>query len=81
MQRDRGALVLGQGARVLGCQCLRGSQYGIERGCAAMQAQIRQRMAERFREDFGTFRSSLDDAQRQQWDAALAAPACRCRKC
>ncbi|MBF6025558.1 efflux RND transporter periplasmic adaptor subunit [Lysobacter niastensis] len=40
---------------------------------ANVQAQIRQRMAERFREDFGTFRSSLDDAQRQQWDAALAA--------
>jgi HlyD family secretion protein len=38
-----------------------------------VQAQIRQRMAERFREDFGAFRATLDEAQRQQWDAALNA--------
>lgn len=38
-----------------------------------VQAQIRQRMAERFREDFGTFRATLAEAQRQQWDAALNA--------
>lgn len=38
-----------------------------------VQAQIRQRMAERFREDFGAFRATLDETQRQQWDAALNA--------
>lgn len=38
-----------------------------------VQAQIRQRMAERFREDFGAFRATLDEAQRPQWDAALNA--------
>lgn len=38
-----------------------------------VQAQIRQRMAERFREDFGAFRATLDEVQRQQWDAALNA--------
>ena len=38
-----------------------------------MQAQIRQRMTERFKADFAAFRASLDEAQRQQWDAALNA--------
>ena len=38
-----------------------------------VQAQIRQRMAERFKEDFGAFRATLDEPQRQQWDAALNA--------
>jgi HlyD family secretion protein len=38
-----------------------------------MQAQIRQRTAERFKADFAAFRALLDEAQRQQWDAALNA--------
>lgn len=38
----------------------------------AMQAQMRQRMADRFKEDFATFRATLDDAQKKQWDAALS---------
>jgi len=38
-----------------------------------MQAQIRQRMLERYQQDFAAFRSSLDDAQRKQWDAAVSA--------
>jgi HlyD family secretion protein len=42
-------------------------------GGGAMQAQIRQRMAERFQQDFATFRASLDDTQKQRWDAALGA--------
>lgn len=38
-----------------------------------MQAQIRQRMLERYRQDFAAFRASLDDARRKQWDAAVSA--------
>ncbi|WP_342317041.1 efflux RND transporter periplasmic adaptor subunit [Lysobacter sp. FW306-1B-D06B] len=41
-------------------------------GSGNNQAQMRQRMAERFKEDFGTFRASLDDAQKKQWDATLS---------
>lgn len=42
-------------------------------GSGDMQAQLRQRMAERFQQDFAAFRASLDDAQKQKWDAALGA--------
>jgi HlyD family secretion protein len=42
-------------------------------GAGAMQAQMRQRMAERFQQDFAAFRAGLDDAQKQKWDAALGA--------
>jgi HlyD family secretion protein len=38
-----------------------------------MQAQIRQRMLERYQQDFAAFRTSLDDAQRKQWDVAVSA--------
>ena len=41
-------------------------------GGANIQAQVRQRMAERFKEDFASFRASLDEAQGKQWDGALA---------
>ena len=41
-------------------------------GAGNMQAQMRQRMADRFKEDFATFRASLDDAQKKQWDAAVS---------
>ena len=40
-------------------------------GGANIQAQVRQRMAERFKEDFAGFRASLDEAQARQWDMAL----------
>lgn len=40
---------------------------------SAMQAQMRQRMTERFQQDFGAFRNTLDDAQKATWDAALGA--------
>ncbi len=40
-------------------------------GSGDMQAQIRQRMAERFQQDFAAFRGTLDDTQKQKWDAAL----------
>lgn len=39
-------------------------------GSGNLQAQMRQRMADRFKEDFGAFRASLDEAQRKQWDSA-----------
>ena len=38
-----------------------------------LQAQMRQRMADRFKEDFAAFRASLDEAQKTQWDGALSA--------
>ena len=41
-------------------------------GGANIQAQVRQRMAERFKEDFAGFRATLDEAQGKQWDQALA---------
>ena len=42
-------------------------------GDAAMQAQMRSRMRERFQQQFAAFRNSLDDAQRGQWDSAVDA--------
>lgn len=38
----------------------------------AMASQLRQRMLQRYREDFATFRASLDETQAQRWDAAVA---------
>nr|WP_298155905.1 efflux RND transporter periplasmic adaptor subunit [uncultured Pseudoxanthomonas sp.] len=42
-------------------------------GGGAMQAQMRQRMAERMQQDFAPFRATLDDAQKQRWDGELRA--------
>ena len=42
-------------------------------GSGAMQAQMRQRMAERMQQDFAPFRTTLDDTQKQRWDAELRA--------
>ena len=39
---------------------------------AAMASQIRQRMLQRYREDFAGFRDTLDEAQARRWDAAVA---------
>ncbi|HEY4559318.1 MAG TPA: efflux RND transporter periplasmic adaptor subunit, partial [Lysobacter sp.] len=41
-------------------------------GGGGMQAQMRQRMLDRFQQDFAAFRASLSDAQRAQWDAAVS---------
>ncbi|MEN1960862.1 efflux RND transporter periplasmic adaptor subunit [Luteimonas sp. MJ246] len=53
-----------------------GGGFGPPRGggapSGAMASQIRQRMLQRFREDFAGFRGSLDAAQAQRWDAAVA---------
>ena len=42
-------------------------------GDGAIQAQMRQRMLERYQQDFAGFRASLDEARRRQWDAAMSA--------
>ena len=34
---------------------------------------MRQRMLERYQQDFAGFRASLDEARRRQWDAAMSA--------
>ncbi|WP_133000662.1 efflux RND transporter periplasmic adaptor subunit [Luteimonas arsenica] len=39
---------------------------------AAMSSQIRQRMLQRYRDDFAGFRASLDEDQARRWDAAVA---------
>jgi HlyD family secretion protein len=41
-------------------------------GDGEMQAQMRQRMLERYQQDFAGFRASLDETRRKQWDAAVA---------
>ncbi len=54
----------------------RGGPSGMSAGSAGagdMQAQIRQRMSERFQQDFAPFRASLDLTRQQRWDAALGA--------
>lgn len=38
-----------------------------------MQAQMRQRLLDRYQQDFAAFRSGLDESQRKQWDAAISA--------
>ncbi len=49
----------------------RGGQ-GAGAGGGAVPAQMRQRMVERYQQDFAPFRAALDDSQRSTWDAALA---------
>lgn len=39
---------------------------------AAMASQMRQRMLQRYREDFAGFRATLDEEQVRRWDAAVA---------
>ncbi len=41
-------------------------------GGGDMQAQIRQRMAQRYQQDFAAFRATLDEARRARWDAAIS---------
>ncbi|WP_082124450.1 efflux RND transporter periplasmic adaptor subunit [Lysobacter capsici] len=43
------------------------------RGGGAISGAARQRMLERFNQQFGAFRESLSDAQRAQWDGEVAA--------
>jgi HlyD family secretion protein len=42
-------------------------------GGGDVQAQIRQRMAQRYQQDFAAFRATLDEARRARWDAAIGA--------
>ncbi|HET6434126.1 MAG TPA: efflux RND transporter periplasmic adaptor subunit [Xanthomonadaceae bacterium] len=50
-----------------------GPRFATGGGGPDLQAQLRQRMLERFRQDFAGFRASLGEAQRRDWDAAVAA--------
>jgi len=45
---------------------------GNASGGGDMQAQIRQRMAQRYQQDFAAFRATLDDAKRARWDTAIS---------
>ncbi|MDG6349127.1 efflux RND transporter periplasmic adaptor subunit [Luteimonas sp. 8-5] len=49
-----------------------GPRMGGGGGGGAMQAQVRQRTLDRFQQDFAAFRDTLSDAQRKQWDVAVA---------
>ncbi len=51
----------------------RGFGGGGGGGGGQMQAQMRQRMMDRFQQDFAPFRATLTDAQRTQWDSAVSA--------
>lgn len=41
-------------------------------GGGNVDAQMRQRMMERFQQDFAAFHASLDETQRKRWDAAMS---------
>lgn len=60
-QRQGGGMFGGPGMRVAGS------------GGGDMAAQIRQRMIQRYQQDFAAFRATLDDNQRTRWDRALNA--------
>lgn len=51
----------------------RGGTRNGGNGGGQVPTQVRQRMVERYQQDFAAFRSSLDDAQRRQWDQSVAA--------
>ncbi|MGY0505960.1 efflux RND transporter periplasmic adaptor subunit [Luteimonas sp. e5] len=73
MQAMRSQASQQQGNRVMG-----GGGGGMRMvmrsgGDAAMQAQIRNRMRERMREEFAPFRATLDDERRAKWDSAVDA--------
>ena len=71
-QGSRGASTQQGGSRLFGGGPPRsgGGQGG---GDASMQAQMRARIRDRFNQQFGEFRSSLDEQQRAKWDTALEA--------
>jgi HlyD family secretion protein len=50
-----------------------GGGSGGPPGGGNLSGQMRQRMLERFNQQFAAFRGSLDDAQRQRWDSELNA--------
>ncbi len=75
MQAARSAASQQQGNRVFGGGGGGGMRMVMTGGGgdAAMQAQMRSRMRDRFQQQFGEFRATLDEAQRGQWDAAIDA--------
>lgn len=49
-----------------------GNNNRNNRSGGAVSGAARQRMQERFNQQFGSFRATLNDAQRKQWDAEIA---------
>ncbi|HVI25842.1 MAG TPA: efflux RND transporter periplasmic adaptor subunit [Xanthomonadaceae bacterium] len=50
-----------------------GPRFATGGGGPDLQAQVRQRMRERFEQDFAAFRATLGETQRRDWDAAVTA--------
>lgn len=69
-QAAREAAPTEQGSGMFGGRGGRRTGGGV---APAMQAQLRQRMLERYQQDFAAFRNKLDDARRAKWDAAVSA--------
>jgi HlyD family secretion protein len=63
--QDGGSPLFGRGGNA---QRGGGAQAGAQTGNPA----LRQRMQERFQQQFGAFRATLDPAQRAQWDGAVS---------
>jgi HlyD family secretion protein len=68
-QQQRGAATGAGGGGPPGAMVVRMGSGGSD---ANLQAQIRQRMLERMQQNFAEFARTLDDGQRQRWNAALA---------
>jgi len=66
VQQGSGNRLFGGGPGGAGPRMVTGGGNG-----GAMQAQQRQRMAERFQQDFAAFRATLDPARQQRWDNEL----------
>lgn len=73
MQAARSAASQQQGNRVMGGGGGGGMRVVTMGGAAAgaMQAQMRNRMRDRFQQQFAAFRATLDESQRAQWDGAV----------
>ena len=65
-QQDGGSSLFGRGRGMGGPRIMIGGADGTQAG------QLRQRMLQRYRQQFAAFRASLDDAQRAAWDSALS---------
>ena len=75
-RQAQGSAAAGQqqgGSRLFGGGGPPRSGGGQGGGDAAMQAQMRARIRDRFNQQFSEFRSSLDDQQRAKWDSSLEA--------
>jgi len=62
----------GGGSSLFGGGARRSGGGGGGGGGAAMQAQFRQRLLDRFKQDFAAFRETLDAGQRTRWEAIVS---------